>query len=168
MSLRNTRWIFSEKIIPPCINLNMSDNVQKLFKKFIVYHFIQSWNLNHSSFQVLENYWNPCSNFRGYQFEKWYIKRRYHGETIYLMRECVEGKHGKNWEELKVYIVTVQNIPNSLIPYFILVVHSKTINDSNYLGEFNINECIEAEKSFIMHCYYIIIPMVCPVRHNET
>ena len=51
-------------------------------------------------------------------------------------------KNGKNSEDVKVAMVTFQNLPKGFSPYFTLVGHAQTINESDYFGDFFVTACL--------------------------
>ena len=66
------------------------------------------------------------------------------GEGIKLfLQECLYGLHVQLVSEIKVCIISFQNTPQGMFPYFSLIDHHQTINESNdlyttFLKEFDI------------------------------
>ena len=75
------------------------------------------------------------------------IKNKSDEETIVLMKECVDVKHGLQADEVKVAVITIQVLPQGFSPYFTLVGRPQTINEINDLEEFVGKACMKAANS---------------------
>ena len=62
-------------------------------------------------------------------------------EVLKLLEECVDGRHGAIADEVKVAVLSYQNTPANMCPYFVLVGLPQTLNQSNDFGEMVINSC---------------------------
>ena len=63
-----------------------------------------------------------------------------------FLLECVEGKHGELAAEIKVCIISFQNIPPGMCPYFFLTGHPQTLNELNDFGQRVLETCDAAAK----------------------
>ena len=63
-----------------------------------------------------------------------------------FLLECVEGKHGELAAEIKVCIISFQNIPPGMCPYFVLTGHPQTLNELNDFGQRVLEACDAAAK----------------------
>ena len=70
-------------------------------------------------------------------------------DTVELVKDCINGKHGENSAEAKAAIVNLKEVTKGFSYHFMLVEHAvtQTINDSNDFGDFVVKACAsEAEK----------------------
>ena len=52
-------------------------------------------------------------------------------ESVNLIKQFIEGKHGEKASEVKVSVITLQVLPKLFSPYFKLIRRAHTINESN-------------------------------------
>ena len=59
-------------------------------------------------------------------------------DTVELVKDCINGKHGENSTEAKVAIVNLKEVTKGFSYYFMLVENefAQTTNDSNDFGDF--------------------------------
>ena len=53
-----------------------------------------------------------------------------------LIKDCDDGKHGLQVDEVKGGVINMQIIPQGFSPYFALVGRPQTINERNTFSEF--------------------------------
>jgi hypothetical protein len=64
-----------------------------------------------------------------------------------MLKDCIDGRMGVMAAEVKVAVVSFQNTPPGISPYFVLCGLPQTINDSNDYTERVIKYCNQAAKS---------------------
>ena len=62
-------------------------------------------------------------------------------ESLNLIKECIEGKHGEKESEVKVSEINLKVVPKVFSPYFTMIGRAQTINDSNHFGEYVVKAC---------------------------
>ena len=61
-----------------------------------------------------------------------------------LLKECVDGRYGDMAAEIKVCVISIQNTPPGMSPYFVLSGLPQSINENNDFGTRMLEVCNSA------------------------
>ena len=139
MSLRNAMIVFASSRLHPIIHFTLNETTKKLCSHFhniptetgstftpISFTFGVDTMVVVKSLQILQIHGGIVG--RSYPNNFLDIKNKSDEETVALMKECIDGKHGLQAYEVKVAVITIQVVPQGFSPYSTLVGRPQTIN----------------------------------------